>query len=131
MGTSISPDLRLRVVRAVEDGMSRNAAAKHFRVGISSAIRWMQQWEAVGHVRPGSPRGTVRSPLKDHRDWLLELVKAEPDLILSEIQERLHRKRHFATSISSLWRFFARENISVKKNTVRHRTASRGSGKRA
>jgi transposase len=131
MGASISEDLRLRVVRAVEGGLSRNAAARHFRVGISSAIRWMQQWEATGHVHVGSSRGTVRSPLKDHRDWLLALVKAEPDLILSEIQERLRNKRQFETSISSLWRFFDRETISFKKNIVRHRAASRSRRKGA
>jgi transposase len=125
MGASISEDLRLRVVRAVQGGLSRNAAAKHFQVGISSATRWMQQWEAKGHVQPGSPRGIVRSPLNDHRDWLLDLVKAESDLILSEIQERLRKTHQFETSISSLWRFFERERISFKKNAVRYRAASR------
>jgi transposase len=43
MGASISEDLRLRVVWAVEGGLSRNEVARHFRVGISSAIRCMQQ----------------------------------------------------------------------------------------
>jgi len=125
MGKSYSEDLRLRVVRAVEGGMSRNAAARHFSVGVSSAIRWMQQWRQRGDVRPGSARGTIRSPLKDHRSWLLELARAEPDLVLSEIQERLREQRGFRTSLSSIWRFFERENISVKKNPVRHRAASR------
>jgi hypothetical protein len=32
MGASISEDLRLRVVRAVEGGLSRNAAARHFQL---------------------------------------------------------------------------------------------------
>jgi transposase len=77
-------------------------------------------------VHAALPLGMVRSPLKDHRDWLLALVRAEPDLILSEIQERLRNKRQFETSISSFWRFFERENISFKKtlySTEQHREA--------
>ena len=34
--------LRVRVIKAVvEDGLSRNEAARIFRVGIASAIRWV------------------------------------------------------------------------------------------
>ncbi len=43
MATSLSVDLRRRVVAAVEGGMSRREAAAHFRVGVSSAIRWVAQ----------------------------------------------------------------------------------------
>ena len=35
--------LRIRVIKAVvEDGLSRNEAARIFRVGIASAIRWVK-----------------------------------------------------------------------------------------
>ena len=38
--------LRIRVVKAVvEDGLSRNEAARIFRVGIASAIRWVKTFE--------------------------------------------------------------------------------------
>ena len=63
--------LRVRVIKAVvEDGLSRNEAARIFRVGIASAIRWVSTFEetqrtftmllagiAVAIVRPAnSPR---------------------------------------------------------------------------
>jgi transposase len=36
--------LRIQVVKAVvEDGLSRNEAARIFRVGVASAIRWVHQ----------------------------------------------------------------------------------------
>ncbi len=35
------PDLRHRLVVAVEDGMSRRSAAKRFGVSPSTAIRWV------------------------------------------------------------------------------------------
>ncbi len=39
---ALSDDLRKRVVEAVVvDGLSRNAAAKLFKVSIASAVRWL------------------------------------------------------------------------------------------
>ena len=38
--------LRIRVIKAVvEDGLSRNEAARIFRVGIASAVRWVSAFE--------------------------------------------------------------------------------------
>lgn len=126
MGKSYSEDLRLRVVQAVAGGVSRHEAARRFSIGVSSAIRWMQQWQQDGHVRPGSPRGTKRSPLHAHRDWLLTVVKTAPDLTLAEVQERLRKQRGLKVSLAAIWRFFDREKLSFKKNALRHRAAPRG-----
>ena len=35
-------ELRVRVIRLVEEGASRREAAEQFDVGVSSAIRWVQ-----------------------------------------------------------------------------------------
>ena len=43
---ALSDDLRKRVVEAVvSGGLSRNAAAKRFELGIASAVRWVKQFE--------------------------------------------------------------------------------------
>lgn len=50
---AFSVDLRKRVVEAVVmDGLSRNAAAKLFKVSIASAVRWVNHFE-MGRFRPG------------------------------------------------------------------------------
>lgn len=54
--------LRIRVIKAVvEDGLSRNeAAARIFRVGIASAIRWVSAFEETHRTAPlpiGGDRG--------------------------------------------------------------------------
>ena len=48
MAQYLSADLRIRVIRAIEAGMSRNAAARRFGVSIASAVRWMDEY-----VNPG------------------------------------------------------------------------------
>jgi hypothetical protein len=61
--------------------------------------------------------GRIRSPLHPHRSWLLKLVAAQPDLTLTEVQQRL-ADRGVAIGIGSIWRFFDREGISFKKNAA-------------
>ncbi|MGH8574455.1 MAG: hypothetical protein ACREX8_18055, partial [Gammaproteobacteria bacterium] len=69
--------------------------------------------------------GNRHSKLLDHRDVLLALVKAEPDLTLTEIRGRL-AGRGIIAGHATVWRFFAKEQISFKKNAARHRAGSAG-----
>ena len=61
MAEPLSIDLRKRVVDAVNGGMSRRQAAAHFKVGASSAIRWVAQSLATGDVTPKRQGGDRRS----------------------------------------------------------------------
>jgi transposase len=50
--------LRIRVIKAVvEDGLSRKEAARIFRVGIASAIRWVNAFEETHRTAPCRPAG--------------------------------------------------------------------------
>jgi transposase len=126
-----SEELRIRVVKAVvEDGLSRNEAAEVFRVGIASAVRWVAVYEQEGRTAPLPMGGDRRCELKAHRAWLLQLRRAENDLTLEAIAERLLAEHGVAADKSMLSRFFAAEGISVKKNRARQRAgaARRGRG---
>jgi putative transposase len=117
--------LRIRVVKAViEDGLSRNEAARAFRVGVASAIRWVSAFEQTQRTAPLPTGGDRRSVLKPHRDWLLELRRKENDLTLDAIAERLLGTHGVGADKSMLSRFFAAEGISFKKNRARQRTGS-------
>ena len=117
--------LRIRVIKAVvEDGLSRNEAARIFRVGIASAIRWVKAFEEAHRTAALPTGGDRRSVLKPHRDWLLELRRKENDLTLDAIAERLLRTHGVEANKSMLSRFFAAEGISFKKNRARQRTGS-------
>ena len=111
--------LRIRVIKAVvEDGLSRNEAARIFRVGIASAIRWVNAFEETRRTAPLPTGGDRRSVLKPHRNWLLELRRKENDLTLDAITERLLRTHGVEADKSMLSRFFAAEG-SASKKTVR------------
>jgi transposase len=86
---ALSNDLRKRVVGAVvEDGLSRNAAARHFKVSIASAVRWVKRYETTGKISPMPSGGDRRSGrVEAQRDYLLGLIRRTPDITLLEIQD--------------------------------------------
>ena len=127
MSAPRSVDLRSRVVAEVEAGSSRNAAARRFKVGVSSAIRWVALKEATGSLEPRRGR-KPRSPLEPHKDWLLELVAKEPDLTLEQTVARIGRELGLKTSDSAVDRFYDRHGVTFKKKRARGRTEPPGCG---
>ena len=111
-----SNDLRVRVIRVVEGGAAARAAARQFVIGDATAIRWAKRWRETGSFEAKSNKGQSRSPLKKHEEWLLALVRQEPDLTLEEIQRRLLEERQQKAGLGSVWRFFDRHGISFKKS---------------
>jgi transposase len=110
-----SNDLRVRVIQVVEGGAAARAAARQFVIGDATAIRWAKRWRETGSFEAKSNKGQSRSPLKKHEEWLLGLVRQEPDLTLEEIRRRLLEERQQKAGLGSVWRFFDRHGISFKK----------------
>ncbi|HXS48660.1 MAG TPA: IS630 family transposase [Sphingomicrobium sp.] len=115
MARPLSRDLREQVVRAVEGGLSRRKAAAVFEVGIATVIEWVRVWRESGRLMPKPMGGDHRSRLKEERAWLLERIAAAPDLTLEEIRSEL-AARGKSVGYGTVWRFFASEDISFKKN---------------
>jgi len=114
---ALSDDLRKRVVGAVvEDGLSRNAAARLFKISIASAVRWVKQFETTGEISPKPSGGDRRSGrIEAHHNYLMGLIRRTPDITMLEIQERLIKNCGERFSVSVLWRFFDRHGITFKK----------------
>src|ERR1700724_1760569 len=104
MPKPISNDLRERIVRAVRGGMSRNAAAKKFDVGISTAIRLMQLWKSTGNWQPHKVGGHIRHILAPHREEVDRILREKPDITVAEMRERLARLK-IRASESAITRF--------------------------
>jgi transposase len=121
-----SIDLRSRVIEEVEAGASRREAAERYGLSPSVVVIWMQRFDETGSVA-AKPSGGSSSPLDKHAEFLLALIAAEPDMTLDEVVAAM-RKRRIAGSRSAVWRFFARRDISFKKNAVRGGAEARGRG---
>ena len=121
MAKGYSKDLRVRAVSIVEGGESAREAGRLLNVGASTAIRWIKRWTTTGSVDAKPGVGHSRSPLDRHRQWLLDLIAAEPDLTLKEIRTRLRSEKKLKSGTTSIWRFYERHDITFKKNSARRR----------
>ena len=124
MSKPLSVDLRERVVAAVDGGLSRRKAAERFGVSISSAIRWTSLRRRTGELRPKRQGGDKRSArIEAHGPLILSLMEARRDITLLELQAAL-ADRGIGAAVSTLWRFFDRHGITLKKRpgTRRSRT---------
>ena len=121
MAKPYSGDLRARVVAAVDGGLSRRRAASLFGVAISTVVHWVRRWRETGSVAAKPMGGDHRSRLTVERAWLLERIEAVPDLTLEELRDEL-KQRGVSVGYGTVWRFFARADITVKKNRARGRT---------
>ena len=116
MSKALSIDLRQRVVAAVQSGSSCRAAAARFGVGVSSAIRWVARARTRGDLAPDKRGGNVRSHQIDgHREFILALIAAEPDLTLAEVADRLEAATGYRPLPSIVCRFFQRHGVTRKK----------------
>ena len=121
MAHYLSEDLRIRVIEAVESGVSRRQAAARFGVSVSSAIRWVQEWRKTGRTAPFPRGGDRRSErIEAEAAFLLGQVDETPDVTLAELQAKL-RERGLSVATGTVWRFFDRHGISFKKNRSRRR----------
>ncbi len=115
MTAPLSNDLRLRVVMAVDSGLSRRAAAARFDVSIASAVRWYQRFKRTGCIEPDAIGGDRHSHrVEAHAAKVLGWIDEQRDLTLVEIAARLTEDGHvFAPA--TIWRLLDRHNYTVKK----------------
>ena len=122
MAKSLSEDLRIRIVEAVDGGMSRRAAAERFGVSAATAVRFVKEWRESGSVEAKRQGGDQRSHrIEAYRDLILRAIEAKSDLTLVEIAELLKTEQGASFAPSSIWRFLDRHAITFKKKRARRR----------
>jgi transposase len=132
MGRPYSLDLRARVISAVGAGMSCRAAARHFHVGESTAIRWSKRARETGSVAALPMGGKRPFVLAAQGDWVLARLAEKPDITLRALLAEL-RARGVVVSYFGVWHFVDRAGLSFKKKPACQRTGSprRGSPARS
>lgn len=122
MARPLSEDLRTRVVGAVEDGMSRRAAAERFGISVASAVRFVKEWRESGATKAKRQGGDQRSQrIEEHHEAIMSAIETKPDVTLVEIVEMLITERGASFAPSSIWRFLDRHGVTFKKKRTRIR----------
>ena len=126
MGQPFSIDLRERVAGFVGAGHSRRAAARHFDVGDSFAIKLMQRVKTSGSCEPGRqgrPPGSGK--LEPYAAFLIGVVEDKPDITMPELRARLIDTHGVTAAPAALSRFLCRRGLTYKKSPDGHGARSR------
>ena len=119
MGRALSLDLRWRVVKASNEGLSARQAAARFGVGVSSAIRWVAR-ARIGELAP-RPQGRRRtSRLDAHEAFIVGMIEERRDITLNEMVERLLAEQSVNISRSALSAWLRGRGWTVKKRPHTH-----------
>jgi transposase len=115
MSKALSLDLRERVLGSVAEGASHREAGTRFGVSAASVSRWRALARRQGDAKPGPLGGDRRSGrIEAHAEAILALVETEPDMTLHELRAAL-AARGLSVGIGTLWRFFRRHGVTLKK----------------
>ena len=87
-----SIDLRERVVRSVEGGLSCRQTAQRFHVSVSFVIKLVKRWRQRETVEPSAFGGHKRSVLSAHADRVRALVAAEPEMTIDDLCDQLAKE---------------------------------------
>ena len=127
MGKSHPIELRERVLREIERGVSRRAAAERFRVSASFAVKLAARVARTGSAEParqGRPPGGGK--LSAYLATLIGWVEAEPDITLPELAAKLLAAEGVAAHPASLSRALIRSGFSFKKDASGRGNHARG-----
>jgi transposase len=125
MAAALSPDLRSRVIAAVDGGATQHAGAERFKIGVATAIRWLRAWRDEGRSTALPMGGDVRSHrIEAFGDVILAAIKAQKDITLAELADMLHQDHGASFASSTIWRFLGCHDLTFKKNGTRQRAVA-------
>ena len=103
--------------------MSRREAARQFKVGASSAIRFVKQAAELGHVEVKKHKRR-KSKLDAFRSDILNWIDKQSDLTLDELCARLYKDHGLRVGASTLDDWLRFNTITYKKNGSRQRAGT-------
>jgi transposase len=87
-----SNDLRLRIIEMIQaNELSQADIAEHFSVSLPFVEKLWHRFRTTGSYRAKPHAGGVKRFLKADEQLIRELVKAQPDLTLAELCERVSK----------------------------------------
>ena len=115
MSKALSMDLRSRVIKAIESGLSCRAAGRQFGISAATAVRWRARQKLTGAYEARSRGGDTRSDkLENHYVTVMDIYGANRDATLAEICVSL-AEHGVTTTKSTLDRLFVRHGLTRKK----------------
>lgn len=117
MARALGEDLRLRVLKAANEGASARQAAARFGVGVSSAIRWIARAK-IGELAPRQQGRRRGSRLDEYADFIIGMIEVCPDITLIEMVARLEAEQSVRIGRSTLSDWLRGHSWTFKKKSA-------------
>lgn len=120
MPAPYSTDLRQRVIDAykAKEGSQRKLAER-FKVSLSFVQRLIRRHKNGGQLTPRAHGGGTCSKIRlEDLPKVQQLVDAQPDVLLSELCERLAAQSGIIVSVTTMHRAVQRLKLTTKKNSL-------------
>jgi transposase len=123
MAAAYSMDLRTRVLKDSDTGLSSKELAERYHVSRAWVDALKQRRRETGVFTPlKQTKFRRRALVETEMDRLATLVAARPDATLTELREALRT----AAGLTTIWRALNQLDFTFKKNGPRRRTATAG-----
>ena len=109
-----SEDLRVKIVQAVRDGMSKSAAARLFSVSLSSVKRYVRIANRGASLEPRKGGGRPPKTNETMKKLLEEDVRERPAATVRDRRLFLHSVTGDSLSVSTIKRLLKRMGFSQK-----------------
>ncbi|OYR22973.1 transposase family protein [Brucella thiophenivorans] len=115
MGRALSTDLRSRVLKAANEGLSARNAGVRFEVSAAKAIRWVSRAQDVELEarRPGRRRG---SRLDADENFIMSMIEERKDITPNEMVARLAQERGLQIVRSALNTWLRGRGLTYEKD---------------
>ena len=121
MAAAYSIDLRTRVLRDADAGLSSKDLAERYHVSRAWVDALKQRRRETGAIAPLKQTTFRRRALvQAEMDRLAALVAARPDATLAELRDALRT----SAGLTTIWRTLNQLDLTLKKNGIRRRTTS-------
>jgi len=132
MARAYSNDLRRKFLQAYDEGAGTlEELAEQFRVSWGWAKKISARRTRTGEVDARPYRhGPVSRVSASVQEWIGEQIRAQSDLTLRELQERLEGQKRMRLSIGRIWLALRQLGLPLKKNrsTPKNKIPSKRSG---
>ena len=121
MAAAYSMDLRSRVLKDADAGLTSNELAERYHVSRAWVDALKQRRRETGLFAPLKPTKFRRRALAAAaRGRLAALVAARPDATLVELRDELRT----SAGLTTIWRALNQLDLTVKKNRLRRRATT-------
>ncbi len=120
MAAAYSMDLRSRVLKDADAGLSSKELADRYHVSRAWVDALKQRWRETGSIAPRKQTKFRGRVLAGQESRLAALIAAQPDATLAELRDALPT----SAALSTIWRAIDDLQVTVKKNATRRRTTT-------